>query len=103
MGMNGPSWKRRHLNVVLAEEAARRSQDETDRLVIIAWNARVSEGGPVQPSPTIEVAPALQLPLPPGALSGLSTNRMDRTGALAPVRQHASVEVGIVALVHALP
>ncbi len=26
------------------------------RLVIIAWNARVIEGGPVQPWPTIEVA-----------------------------------------------
>ena len=41
---------------MLAEEAARWSQEETDRLVIIAWNARVIEGGPVQPSPTIEIA-----------------------------------------------
>jgi hypothetical protein len=31
-------------------------QDEADELAVAAWNARMAEGGPAQPSPTLRVA-----------------------------------------------
>jgi hypothetical protein len=40
-----------------AEEAARRAQVEADELAIAAWDARMAEGGPAQPSPTLGTAP----------------------------------------------
>ena len=56
MGRNGPSEARRLVAVRVAADAARRAQDEADELAIVAWNARMAEGGPAQPSPTLRVA-----------------------------------------------
>jgi hypothetical protein len=56
MGMNGPSEARRLVGVRIAAEAARHAQVEADELAIAAWNARMAEGGPAQPSPTLPVA-----------------------------------------------
>jgi hypothetical protein len=56
MGVNGPSEARRLVGVRVAAEAARRAQAEADELAIAAWNARMAEGGPAQPSPTLRVA-----------------------------------------------
>ena len=56
MGMNGSSEARRLVGVRVVAEAARRAQAEADELAIAAWNARMAEGGPAQPSPTLRVA-----------------------------------------------
>jgi hypothetical protein len=51
MGRNGPSEARRLIGVRIAADA--RVHAEADELVIVAWNARMAEGGPAQPSPTL--------------------------------------------------
>jgi hypothetical protein len=56
MGRNGPSEACRLIGVRIAADAARRVQAEADELAIVAWNARMAEGGPAQPSPTLRVA-----------------------------------------------
>jgi hypothetical protein len=55
-GMGGPSHGRRTAEVRAAADAAREAQRKADQLACTAWNIRMKEGGPAQPSPSLRAA-----------------------------------------------